>query len=243
MSRPLFAILVLLGAGGCASLEGDPFAVYDPHENANRQIYRVNDAVDRTLVIPVAKGYQAVTPNWLEQGILNVFENLRTIDSALNGFLQGKVRSGFIDLSRIVINSTVGVGGFFDVASRVDLPHQQEDFGQTLAVWGVQRSRYVYVPLLGPSTWRDLPSTVLRGWIPRLVLGPDYHWALSGLDLISTRADLLGATSVRDASALDPYAFTRDAYYQRRKFLIYDGDLPVDDLFDEFEGLEDGVDF
>ena len=168
MARLLLPTWLLLCASGCASLDGEPFAVYDPHEGANRQVYRFNDALDRNIVIPVAEGYQAVTPNWLERGRLNVFENLRTIDSSLNGLLQGKPKSALIDLSRILINSTIGVAGFFDVASRADLPHQQEDFGQTLAVWGMERSRYVYVPMLGPSTWRDLPSTLLRGWIPRL---------------------------------------------------------------------------
>ena len=112
---------------------------------------------------------------------------------------------------------------------------QEEYFGQTLAVWGVKRSRYIYVPMLGPSTLRDLPSTLVRTIIPRLVLGNDYHWGMTVVDLVSARADLMTATQVRDASALDPYAFTRDAYYQRRKFLSFDGDPPVDDFFDEFE--------
>ena len=221
--------------GGCSTLQGDDYAVYDPGERFNRASYDATEAVDRRVIAPVARGYKAVTPNRLQRGILNVFHNLRGIDSAVNGFLQGKPRAGTTDLARVVINSSIGLLGFFDVASRWGLRDQQEDFGQTLAVWGVKRTRYVYVPFLGPSTVRDLPSTLVRSFMPRLILGSDYHWSLSGLDLISARADLLGATRVRDASALDPYAFTRDAYYQRRKFLIFDGDPPVEDFFDEFE--------
>jgi len=209
--------------------------VFDRSEGFNRASYGLSDRVDRAALLPVAKGYDKVAPGWLQTGVLNIFENLRTVGSSINGFLQAKPKSGATDLARLLINSSIGVGGFFDVASRWDLRFQQEDFGQTLAVWGVARSRYIYVPFLGPSTWRDLPSTFIRSATPRLILGSQYHWAMSGLDVVSTREDLIASTRVRDASALDPYAFTRDAYYQRRKYLIYDGDPPLDDFFDEFD--------
>ena len=235
MIKPSFVLTASLLLGACSTLEGEDYGVFDPFENANRTSYDVTEAVDRAVVLPVAKGYDKVTPSWLQKGILNVFINLRTIGSSINGFLQAKPIAGGTDLTRIVINSTVGLGGFFDVASHWGLRHQEEDFGQTLAVWGVKRSRYIYVPMLGPSTLRDLPSTLVRTMIPRLILGNDYHWGMTVVDLVSARADLITATQVRDASALDPYAFTRDAYYQRRKFLIFDGDPPVDDFFDEFE--------
>ncbi len=237
--KRLLAALAWLGAAGCAGLGGDEYAVYDPHERANRAVYDVVDSVDRHTLTPVARGYQKITPDWLETGISNVFLNLRTVPSALNGFLQGKPRSGATDLARVVINSTAGIGGFFDVASRMDLRYQEEDFGQTLAVWGVTRSRYIYVPFLGPSTLRDLPTTLVRSYLPRLLLGSEYHWSISVVDAVSTRAELLSATDVRDASALDPYAFTRDAYFQRRKFLVYDGQLPLEDMFDDFDEFED----
>ena len=237
--KRLLAALAWLGVAGCASLGGEEYAVYDPYEDANRVVYDVVDAVDRHTLTPVARGYQKITPGWLERGISNVFQNMRTVPSALNGYLQGKPGSGSTDLARVLINSTVGIGGFFDVASRMDLRYQEEDFGQTLAVWGVTRSRYIYVPFLGPSTLRDLPTTLVRSYVPRLILGSEYHWSVSAVDAISTRADLLSATDVRDASALDPYAFTRDAYFQRRKFLVYDGRPPLEDLFDEFEEFEE----
>lgn len=233
------AIFVCVCLSACSSLGGKEYAVYDPGEELNRRTYDVMDRIDRAAVVPVARGYQAITPDWLERGVNNVFVNVRTISSSVNGFLQAKPESGFTDLSRILVNSTLGVGGFFDVATRMDLRYQQEDFGQTLAVWGWRRSRYVYVPFLGPSTWRDLPSTLVRSAMPRLIVGPDYHWGYSGLDAVATRADLLSATEVRDAAAIDPYAFTRDAYFQRRKFQIYDGAPPLDDFFDEFDEFED----
>ena len=104
------------------------------------------------------------------------------------------------------------------------------------------RSRYIYVPFLGPSTVRDLPSTLVRSLLPRLILGHDYHWGVSVVDIMSARAELLTASDVRDASAIDPYAFTRDAYYQRRKFVIYDSAPPLDDFFDEFEEYDEDED-
>jgi phospholipid-binding lipoprotein MlaA len=230
---------MLVAMSGCNSLPVDDYAVFDPHEKGNRVSYRVSDAVDEAVIAPVARGYRYVTPDWLERGIGNFFTNLRTLPSALNGFLQGKPARGGTDFARLVINSTVGVAGFFDVARSWGLEFQDEDFGQTLAVWGVKKSRYIYVPFLGPSTLRDLPTTLIRGSIPRLIIGSDYPWALSGLDLIQVRASVLGATDARQASALDPYAFTRDAYFQRRKYLIYDGAPPLDELFEEFDEFED----
>ncbi len=229
----LLVCCVVLSA--CSTLKGDEFAVYDPFETANRTSFNVTDRVDRHVLLPVAQGYDRVTPNWLRRGVLNVFVNLRTIGSAVNGLLQGKPAAGATDLARLMINSSIGVLGFFDVASGWGLRFQEEDFGQTLAVWGVERSRYIYLPFLGPTTIRDLPGTLLHSAMPRLILGSDYHWGISVVDVVSARADLITATRVRDASAIDPYAFTRDAYYQRRKFLIFDGDPPVEDFFDEFE--------
>ena len=235
MRHRMLVLSLCFAVSACTTLEGHDYGVYDPYESANRTSYSATDRVDKAVLLPVAKGYDKVTPSWLKRGVLNVFLNLRTIGSSINGFLQGKAAAGSTDLARVLVNSTLGVAGFFDVAGRWGLQYQEEDFGQTLAVWGVTRSRYVYVPLLGPSTWRDLPSNIVRSAIPRIILGSDYHWGVSVVDIVSARADLISATQVRDASALDPYAFTRDAYYQRRKYLIFDGDPPVEDFFDDFE--------
>ncbi len=237
--KALASVLLCCAMSACSSLGVEEFGVYDPHERANRTSYEATETIDARIVRPVARGYQKITPGWLEKGIANVFQNLGTLPSAINGFLQGKPAGGATDLARVLVNTTVGVGGFFDPASAWGLPYQEEDFGQTLAVWGMTRSRYVYAPLVGPTTLRDLPSLLVRGYLPRLVLGSDYHWGVTALDVVSKRAALLSASDVRDASALDPYVFTRDAYYQRRKFLIYDGQPPLEDLFDEFDEFDD----
>lgn len=237
MARPacwLFVVGTLLGAG-CASLEGPEYGVYDPMERVNRGSYRFSDWVDRNALVPVARGYQTVTPQWFRSGISNFFLNLTTIDSALNGFLQGKPKAGGTDLARVLVNTTFGIGGLIDVASQAGWEYQEEDLGQTLAVAGVTRTRYVYIPLAGPSAWRDVPGRVIRGAIPRWVLGGAYRWWIGGIDILNSRAEALVLTDTRDTTALDPYAFTREAYYQRRKFLVFDGDPPVDDFFDEFD--------
>ncbi|MBH81218.1 MAG: ABC transporter [Gammaproteobacteria bacterium] len=234
MMRATFLLSVLL-ATGCASLEGPEYGPYDPFEGFNRASYGVSDWVDRNALVPVARGYQRVTPDWLRDGISNVFLNLITIDSALNGFLQGKPKRGGTDLARIILNSTIGIGGLINAAAQFGLDYQEEDLGQTLAVAGLTRTRYVYIPFAGPSALRDIPGRIVRAAIPNLLLGDAYKWWMSGIDLLNSRAQALSLTDTRDAAALDPYAFTREAYYQRRKFLIFDGDPPVDDFFDDFD--------
>ncbi len=231
------AILTLLLVFGCfpacATLDGSPYDVFDPYEPANRLSYRVSDWVDRNALAPVARGYLKVTPMWLETGISNFFANLRTIDSSINGFLQGKPQAGATDFARLVVNSTLGIGGFFDVAEHMGLRFQDEDLGQTLAVAGLTKSRYIYIPFLGPSTVRDLPGVAIRAYLPSWILASAYSWWLLGLDVVSFRADALSLTDARDATALDAYVFTREAYYQRRRFQVYDGNPPMDDFFDD----------
>ncbi len=234
----IWPLLVLFTLVGCVSLDTPDYGVLDPHEAGNRASYSLTDWVDKKAIGPAARAYRAATPGWIRAGVGNFFANLRGIDSAINGFLQGKAKSGATDLARLLLNSTVGVGGFVDVAGSSGLLHQEEDLGQTLATWGITRTRYVYLPLLGPATLRDLPGKLIHTALPRLVLGGGYAWWVGGLDLLSTRADLLTATDVRDASALDPYAFTREAYYQRRKYLIFDGDPPFDDFFDDVDEVD-----
>ena len=233
-----FALLL----GGCANLQGAEFAAYDRSERFNRASFNFSERVDRAVLKPVARGYRWVTPDPIERSISNFFANLRSVDNMINNTLQGKFRSTGSEFSRFAINTTLGVAGLFDVASRVGVAERPEDFGQTLAVWGVKRSRYVYLPLMGPTTVRDAPSLFFRAWLPRGVLGSVYNVGLTGVDAVSQRADVLSATDARDAAALDPYAFTRDAYYQRRKHLIFDGSPPVEDFFDEFDFDDEDLD-
>ena len=230
----------------CASLNGPDYGSYDENEEFNRAAYEFSEVVDRNVLAPVARGYQAITPDAVETGISNFFANLRSLDSSLNGFLQGKPERGGTDALRFLMNTTVGVGGLFDVATGAGLLDQDEDIGQTLAVWGWKNSRYVYVPLVGPSTVRDLPSLLVRALVPRLVLGSAADLGLNGaangglgaLNIVSARADALSLTDTRDSAALDAYVFTREAFMQRRKYLIFNGDPPVEEFdafFDEFD--------
>lgn len=230
------AILCLyfsLGLGACASVPDADYQASDPIEGFNRVSYNTTDWIDRKALVPIARGYAYITPGWWRTAVDNVFSNLLEVDSALNGFLQGKPKRGATDATRVVVNSTLGVGGIFDVAQRMGLSSGQEDLGQTFAVWGAKQTPYVYIPFLGPSSVRDLPSVAVRSLIPQYLLGNAFEPWIRGLRLMNARAQLLTITDTRDASALDPYVFTRDAYYQRQKFLIFDGDPPEDDFFED----------
>lgn len=223
---------------GCATLEGEPFAVQDPYEGVNRKLYGVIDGVDRRVIAPVARGYRAVMPNWAERGVGNFFRNLRRTDSVANSVLQGKARHAGEDLAGLLVNSTVGIGGLIDVGARMGLKHHEEDFGQTLAVWGVTHTRYIYMPP-GPSSLRDAPGTVFKSYLPKLLLSGGYSIWVTIIDLLAIRAEALPLSDARDQAALDPYVFMRDAYYQRREYVTFDGDLPMDDFLEEFDELDE----
>lgn len=231
-------LMLISFASGCTT-QGRDYVVADDYEGFNRASYEFSDRVDRAVLLPIAKGYKAITPDIVEQGVTNFFANINSLQSSLNGFLQGKPGSGAEDLGRFLVNSTLGIGGLIDIGTRVGLEAQNEDLGQTFALWGWEKSRYIYIPLMGPTTWRDFPGNLLSGYSQRALLGDSYHWGVSVLGVIDTRANLIGLTDTRDASALDPYTFVRDGYVQRRRFLIYDGELPLDDLFDEFDDFEE----
>ncbi len=226
-------------ATGSSSGSGKSYAVQDPIEGFNHRSFKVSEFSDRRILRPIARGYRAVVPQPIRTGVTNFFSNLRGIDSALNGFLQGKPRRGFTDVYRVLINSTLGLGGLFDPATLAGVEFQDEDFGQTLAVWGYTESAYVYLPVVGPSTVRDLPNLFFRFLWPNLALGDSYNLGLTGLDIVSAREQALVLTDALDATALSPYVFTREAYYQRRRFQIFDGAPPEVDKFDEFDDLDD----
>jgi len=238
-SRLLLPLVALLLLAGCASLPDDYRDPRDPWERYNRGMYQFNTDFDNAFLKPLAKGYKAVVPDPLDKGITNFFNNLADITSAANNLLQFKLSRAASDVGRLAVNSTAGLLGFMDVASNVGLPSYKEDFGQTLGYWGLPPGPYFVLPLLGPSTVRetvgvagDLYTDPL--FLDRLVdLGPDrVLWGLAALRLIDRRADLLTATKLLDEAALDPYIFVRDAYLQRRRSLVYDGNPPKDD-YDE----------
>lgn len=229
------ASVLLLNA--CSTLEGPEYGAYERAEKPNRASFAVMEGIDRAVGKPAAKAYQFVLPTWVRSRISLFFANLQTVDSALNCYLQGNFKAGNADVGRVLINSTVGLAGFFDPATHIGLEYQQEDFGQTLASWGYTRSRYVYFPVIGPTTLRDLPGALVHQIIsPRVLMGPAYNVWVGAADTLSNRADLLQLTDARDDAALDPYAFTREAFYQKRKFDIFNGNPPADEsLFDELD--------
>ncbi len=208
------------------------FSDDDPLKNINQKTHSFNNSLDDQLASPIAKTYKRVTPDLLELGFTNIFRNVEDINIGLNNVLQGKFKDGFSDIFRFTINSSIGLGGLFDVASNLGLEKHDEDFGQTLAVWGMSSGPYIVLPGLGPSTMRDT-----LGMIPDNLLNPFWFIehiptknSISAMNLIDTRARYLGLESVVIG---DEYLFYKDAYQQSREFDIKDG--IVDDDFDEFD--------
>ena len=235
----LLFLLLTLFLGGCATVneaERDP---RDPYEDLNRDIHQFNDGWDRLLFEPLARGYQAITPTPVDNGISNFFSNISDFVSAVNNLLQFKLTRAASDVGRILINTTVGVLGFMDVASNMNLPKYGEDFGQTLGVWGSGPGPYIVLPFFGPSSGRDTVGLVVDWYTdPVTYLNPESHriW-VRALRVVDQRADLLGASKVLDQAALDPYEFTRDAYLQKREYDVYDGNPPLDEY--EYEEEEE----
>lgn len=235
LAKQCLALGMILVITGCASTQNEPGQ--DPLAPANRVFFNVNETLDRAMLKPAAKGYARITPVPVRTGITNFFNNLGYLNVILNDFLQGKFDQGVNDSLRFIFNSTLGIGGWFDVAGDdMGLPAHEEDFGQTLAVWGLDKGFYLYLPLFGPNTLRDsadfIPSTFLN---PFFYASGPILFPLNAVNAINTRANLLEASNIRDEAALDPYAFTREAYLQQREFLIYDGNPPISDYEDIFE--------
>lgn len=223
---PLVAALALGPSSAWSQADRPPDK--DPLEGFNRAVFSFNDALDRALLTPLAKGYQAVVPELVRTGVSNVFGNVADGWSAINQALQGKGEAATTMTMRVATNTLFGIGGLFDVASDLGMERRSEDFGQTLGRWGLGPGPYLVLPLLGPSTLRDAAGKPLdMTWSPsRVTEHEPTRYAITGLQLIDTRASLLGATRVLEDVALDKYSFVRDAYLARRRNLVYDGDPP-----------------
>lgn len=229
------AAILLLMLSGCASIPPDQRSKSDPWEPLNRSIHDFNTAFDSVTLKPVAKGYEAIVPGPARTGIRNFFNNLMTPQSALFHFLQGKPSGGFTELARFAFNSTVGIGGLFDVATAGGLEVRSEDIGQTAAVWGVPAGPYVVLPFLGPHTLRD---AILRPFAVSYLLysydNTSVRDKLQVLRIIDLRARLLTLEQMLEDSK-DPYITLRESYLQNREYEVYDGAPPEDDdFFDEF---------
>lgn len=200
----------------------------DPWENTNRAIFRFNDAVDRWALKPIAKGYQKITPDVLEDGIHNVFRNVGEVKNLANNVLQLKLHDAGVDTARFMFNSTFGVLGFFDVATKMGLQRSDEDFGQTLGAWGVKSGPYVVLPFLGPSTVRDAFALYPDSYVGynRYVNDVPVRNTVFALNIVDTRAKLLSAERLIRG---DRYRFIRNAYLQNREFRVMDGNV-VDDF-------------
>ena len=242
----VWALVALIASlAGCATApsggsDAAPVrAEHDPLEPLNRSLYAINDAVDRVTLKPIARGYKAVVPEFARRGVTNFSRNLFTPRSAVNNFLQGKPGPGFSELGRFIINTTLGIGGLIDIATAQGMPVYDEDFGQTLAVWGIPEGPYLFIPILGPNTLLDAASIPID-----IASDPLYHYDNSSvrdkvyvLRVIDLRMRLLTAETLLEDSK-DPYLTLRESYLQNRRFQVYDGSPPStdeeDDLFEEF---------
>jgi phospholipid-binding lipoprotein MlaA len=210
----------------------------DPWEAYNRKIHSFNMGLDRAILRPVAKGYDIIMPDAPQRGVRNFFKNLAYPVTFINLILQGKFEDSLTATGRFLMNSSVGVLGFFDVATKVDIPKFDEDFGQTLAVWGWKDSRYLVMPLFGPYTARDFIGRGFYGYFhPISYAVREYNnYIPLVVDLITLRAELLPFQAELDAAS-DPYVLVRDVWLQNREFKIYDGDPPqvdYDALLEEY---------
>lgn len=218
--------------------EGEQAAEVDPFEPMNRRIFAFNQTLDDYLARPAARGYREVTPGWLDDGITRLFENLRDLRSAVNGALQWEWANAGNNFGRFAVNSTLGVAGFFDVASSVDLDKTPEDFGLTLAKWGAARGPYLVLPVLGPSTTRAAvgmaPDYLL--WPPNYIDHTLTQYSVEATNAVDQRAGLL---DLEQAIVGDRYTFIRDAYLQNRRYKA-GKEPPVDDFGKGFEGNGEG---
>ncbi|TVQ90454.1 MAG: VacJ family lipoprotein [Chromatiaceae bacterium] len=226
-------LLCSLVGTGCSSTPKEYRDPRDPFQPFNRAVFHFNTDFDNAFLKPAARGYQAITPEPVNRSISNFFRNLADVPSAVNNALQFKLSRAGSDVGRVLINTTVGIGGLFDVATNMGLPSYKEDLGQTLGYWGVGPGPFLMVPVLGPSSVRDGIGDIGDAFIhPLFHLDSNETVAgLLALRLVDRRADLLAAGEILDAAAIDRYAFLRDAYLQRRRALVYDGNPPDDDLF------------
>ena len=210
--------------------------ISDPFEDLNRDIFIFNEKLDETLLKPAAIAYRKVTPQFARSGVTNFFNNLEEIDTTINQVLQGEIKYAFNDAGRFVINTTIGLFGLIDVASKMGLERHEEDFGQTLGVWGFNSGPYIMIPFLGPSNPRDLLSRPISNFLSGTFAmeDDDVKITLVGIDALETRERLLDAETLIIG---DKYIFVKDAYVQSRAYEINNGSSEDDEFLDDMEDI------
>lgn len=234
LSHSLATLCTVFMLTGCA---GNPKNPDDPFEGWNRGAQTFNDNLDKYVMKPVAQGYRWITPNFVDRGITNFFNNIGDIGVSINDFLQFKFKQGGMDTGRFLVNTTVGVAGFVDVADKIGLPKHDEDFDQTLAVWGTPMGPYLVLPFIGPSSPRGmgglagdaLMSPFTYAFLPSEAIYSALSAGLSATDAIDIRADLLEEVDIASEAAVDRYDYFKNAYLQHREFLIHDGNVPEEE--------------
>ena len=217
-------ISVAMTLGGCATTgvteQQTNVKKADPYENINRKVFVFNDTVDDYVAKPISDAYKWITPQFAQTGVYNFFSNLKNINVVINDVLQAKFAQSAYDTGRFALNTTMGLGGFVDVATQVGLERNDEDFDQTLAVWGVPQGSYLVIPFVGPTTMRGIPGAAFD-----TAANPSSYVGLPVqlISLLNTRANAEGALKFIDEAALDPYVFTRESFLQWRNNLATDG--------------------
>jgi len=244
----LCSLTLAMALTGCATTSPTPEKT-DPWIGWNKGTQSFNDNVDKAILKPVAKGYQWITPTFVNEGVTNFFSNINDIGVTINDLLQFKLNQSGMDARRLLVNSTVGVAGFVDIAKMIDLPKHQEDFGQTLSVWGVPSGSYLVLPLLGPSNPRDAVGIVGDALFNPLTYVSAFGTtaisaAIAGskaVDVVDRRANLMTTEKIINEGSVNRYEFIKNSYEQNRDFLIHDGNSSQDvDLLDDNSGTNTG---
>ncbi|MDM8568972.1 VacJ family lipoprotein [Thiotrichales bacterium HSG1] len=243
--KPFLVLLILTWfMSGCSTV---PLENPDPFEKVNRNIFAFNKTVDKIVLKPISKGYKFVTPKQVNVNISNFFSNINDITVIANDLLQFKFKQAASDTGRFLLNSTFGLLGFIDLASKFDIPKHNEDFGQTLGYWGLGSGPYVVIPFLGPSSGRDAVGLGVDVFLdprfyytgkPMGMTSTHASWTSELVNKVDARADLFGAEKALQKASMDEYAYWRDAYLSRRNYLVYDGSPPSEELDEDF--FEDG---
>ncbi|OUL58528.1 MlaA family lipoprotein [Pseudoalteromonas ulvae] len=229
MYKTAVLLFIWFALVGCAQVPEEKQDERDPLQALNRPVYDFNmDVLDAYVLRPAAVGYSTITPQPVRNGIVNFIENLQTPVDGVNAALQGKPSNAGVSVARFLINSTVGVLGVFDVASEIGLELEEEDFGQTLGVWGVGDGAYLMLPAMGPSTARNFTGDIVDNFIvPQVALTTPQSLLVFALKALEARASLFAQESLLNES-LDPYIFMKDIYFQRQLFELHDGNPPLE---------------